>query len=58
MTKIQLDPTKLYGFKILDNVKAGQAEDKTSTKIAAKIGGKPVIKLGSKIGGKAGVKPM
>ncbi|WP_165873415.1 hypothetical protein [Parasulfuritortus cantonensis] len=54
MNKIKLDPTKLFGFKILGRTEAGDQQ----ARIAAKVGGKPVIRLGSKIGSKVGSKPV
>ncbi|MDD4882073.1 MAG: hypothetical protein PHR30_13995 [Gallionellaceae bacterium] len=59
MQKKNIDPSKLFGFKILEDAKQSQTGDAANSKIAAKVGTKPpAVKLGSKIGGKVGVKPV
>ncbi len=54
MNSPQLDPSKLYGFKIvLASSGAG-----TNTPLSLKVGGKEGLKVGSKIGSKVGGKKI
>jgi hypothetical protein len=53
MKKIQLNPAKLYGFRILG---LSQRDFRGAAKIGSKEGVKVTL-LGSKIGGKVGEKP-
>lgn len=64
MSKVDLDPSKMLGFKILDKhtQPAGPAQ-KMDARLEAKVGGKPTVglhgaKLGSKVGAKVGLKPV
>lgn len=64
MSKVDLDPSKMLGFKILgqDAQQPGPSQ-KVDTRLEAKIGGKPTVgsqgaKLGSKMGAKVGLKPV
>lgn len=52
MQTVKLDPSRLYGFKILRQSTLAAPGDRTGPKIGAKVGSK----VGSKIGAKVGVK--
>jgi hypothetical protein len=54
MPSIQLDLSRLYGFKILADKRAGTFASISGTKAAPKIGDKGASKLGSKSGVKTG----
>ena len=51
---IQLDRSKLLGFKLVPSAPAENAGQSAPTRLSAKLG----AKLGGKVGGKAGVKPV
>lgn len=55
MPSIQLDLSRLYGFKILADKRAGALlANSSGTKAGPKVGGKVGSKLGSKSGVKSG----
>jgi hypothetical protein len=52
--RIQLDRSKLLGFKLVQPIPSENAGQSPQTRLGNKIG----AKLGSKAGGKVGVKPV
>jgi hypothetical protein len=56
-TRIQLDWSKLLGFKLAQSAQPQISGIATEAKIGAKLGSKLGVKLGGKIGAKVGVKP-
>ncbi len=56
MSKIELDQSKLFGFKILPKMTSPQGEAPVAG-LNAKAQRNPVVKLGAKVGGKPGLKP-
>jgi hypothetical protein len=53
MQTVNLDLSKLFGFKIITSL---SAEAVPQVSMAAKIGQKPGAKIGGKVGAKVGVK--
>lgn len=58
MREIQLDQSRLYGFKILPEISLPQADVAKEQASADKAGKNPAVKLGAKVGAKPGVKPV
>lgn len=58
MREIQLDQSKLYGFKILPEIFLPQADVVKEQASADTAGKNPVVKLGAKVGAKPGIKPV
>lgn len=56
MQTVKLDPSRLYGFKILRQSDTAASATRLGSKIGEKSGVKVGAKLGSKIGGKVGAK--